>query len=237
MSLNFSSLYIEHKNKELNWLATDSEERFQQNSKFRLKELKFFGWLDKKITYKFNSHGFRCDEFSDQDSIMFLGGSDTLGLGLPLEESWSWLIANKLNLKFVNLGLDGGSADTAFRMCLGYIDKVKPKIVVYNRPPMSRLELIYKNRPVSVCLTGYSEYSDNEYIQNFLLDETNIALNYEKNLLAMRMLCLERNIKFVYFNNFEDEITSLSKTDYARDLIHYGTIHNSEFFNYAIEKF
>lgn len=234
--LNFTSLYDEHKNKELFWLATDSEERFKQNSKFRINELKFFGWLDKKITYRFNSLGFRCNEFSNKDSIMFLGGSDTLGLALPLEETWSYMIADALHLEFVNLGLDGGSADTSFRMCRGYIDRIKPKIVVYNQPPMSRLEMIYKSKPVNVCLTGYSEYSNSEYIQHFLLDETNIALNYEKNLLAIKMLCSDRGIKFVHFDNFETKISPLSKTDYARDLMHYGTLHNSEFFKFAMSK-
>ena len=58
--------YLEHANQEISWCPMDTLKLFVEN--MSRKEKKFllmeYGWIDSKFTYKFNSHGFRCQEFS-----------------------------------------------------------------------------------------------------------------------------------------------------------------------------
>jgi hypothetical protein len=119
----------------------DTEQLYHKNLRDNYEELEKYGWIDRTILYKFNSLGFRCEEFTDDPSIMFLGCSHTQGIGLPIESIWPTIVSNELNLKCVNLGQAGCSSDTAFRLLHGYIDKINPKIVVYMDPPGMRFEL------------------------------------------------------------------------------------------------
>jgi hypothetical protein len=233
----FTSFYFNLANRELNWLVSDTEENYKNNLKDRYFALKINGWLDKKITYKFNSLGFRSDEFTNDPTAMFLGCSNTMGVGLPVEETWANIVAKTLNLNYANLAIGGGSPDLAFRMCLGYIDKVKPKIVFYREPPPGRLELMTvagRNGVVGeqLFLGQLDPNYDDKFLLKYAAEQSNILLNYQKNSLAIQSLCLERNIKFVFL---EDK-PQIKADDLARDLAHFGTKYNKEFSSYALSK-
>lgn len=237
--VNFTSYYKKHASQELSWLISDGRDLFEFNLKNRYDDLKRFGWLDKKITYKFNSMGFRCEEFTDQPSAMFLGCSMTVGIGLPVEETWPSIVSKSLNLQCANLGIGGSSPDTAFRMCLGYIDKIKPKVVVYNQPPPGRLEIINSEQePSAVNLIVKDlpvDYLD-DYLKKYIIDISNFNVNYLKNYFAIKLLCEERNIKFVSFGNFKKRGIGMpwNPDDLARDLIHPGTRQNRDFASYVL---
>lgn len=231
--LDFSSPYYQHAGKELLWLPADDHGRYTDHLRSRRYELKMFGWLEKKVTYKFNSLGFRCNEFTDQPTAMFLGCSFTVGIGMPIEELWAELVAKELNLACANFGIGGAAPDCAFRMCLGYIDKIKPKIVIYNQPPPARLEVVTTPKTRNIQLHDGQEYSS-KFIDDFLIHDTNIELNRIKNLLAIESLCQERNIKFLYFDNYTDDFSPLARSDLARDLMHFGTVHNAEFAKHVL---
>jgi hypothetical protein len=233
---DFSSPYSQYANKELLWLPTDSHERYMENRWTQKYKLEMYGWLEKKITYKFNSLGFRCNEFADQPTAMFLGCSNTVGVGMPVEELWAELVAKELNLACANFGIGGGASDCAFRMCLGYIDKIKPKIVIYNQPPGARLEVVTSPQTRNVILSDTEHEYVSKFTNDFLMHDTNIEMNRTKNLLAIKFLCHERNIKFAYFDNYQEEFSPLARSDYARDLMHFGTIHNAEFAKHVLSK-
>lgn len=239
MPNNFNSIYKHYANQELKWLTADTEERYHDNIKNRYDDLKRFGWLEKSITYKFNSYGFRCDEFSDRPTAMFLGCSNTVGVGIPYENTWAYIVSKELNLECANLGLGGGSSDSAFRMCLGYIDIVKPKLVVYNQPPAARLEIINdRNDGVieNFQLFNYEHryFQPHGYIGDYISCKTNINMNKTKNLLAIKYLCHERNIKFLYFDNYGENFGPVADRDMARDLMHPGILHNAEFAEHVL---
>jgi len=237
-NIDFKSFYIEFANQELNWLPMDTEFHYKDNLESNRHLLEKYKWLDKKITYKFNSLGFRCDEFTDEPTAMFLGCSNTIGIGLPVEETWASIVAKNLNLKCANLAIGGGSADTAFRMCLGYIDQVKPKIVIYNVPPVGRLELLGVNKfwESQIFLRDLDPKSDDKFLLRFAAYKSNELLNYKKNLYGIKFLCMERNIKFLHFENYLSHFSLRACQDKARDLSHYGTMHNAEFARHVLSK-
>lgn len=213
---NYNSYYKAFANKSIDWVPMDTKELYTKNIKYRYNELKDNGWIDNSFNYTFNSHGFRCKEFSDDPTIMFLGCSFTFGIGLPIETIWSSLVANQLNLHNANLAIGGGSLDTAFRLCHGYIDIVKPKIVVLMVPPGIRFEILADTNIV-LLNANHPMYSDTFKI--WASDDNNNYFNTEKNILAIENLCLKRNIK--YMTVHANDLCRHAK-DLARDLSHCG---------------
>lgn len=236
MQINFDSIYKKHSNLILDWLPMDTKDRYEKNLISNYEKLKENNWIDNKFTYKFNSLGFRCDEFTNDPTIMFLGCSYTCGIGLPLETIWPEIVAKHFNMKSANFGVGGGAADTAFRYCLGYIDSIKPKAVVYLKPEGTRLEIAIDNEIVPINVYSYKANDYNVLIRQFFKlwligEENNSYFNNEKNSLAMRYLCSIRNIPFVELN-FKKMIT----LDLARDLGHDGVKSHTNFSRYAIEE-
>jgi hypothetical protein len=86
----------------LQWLPSDTEELFIKNKEKRLEELKTGGWLNTEIEYSFNNYGFRSEEFDTTPSILYLGCSFTVGIGLRIEHTWPYLVSTAMNLKCFN---------------------------------------------------------------------------------------------------------------------------------------
>ena len=129
-------------NQEILWHGTDSEELYQKNLRRNQSHLEQYNWIDRSITYKFNSHGFRADKFDSTDpGVMFIGCSHTLGVGLPVESTWAHIVSSELKLKNYNLGIGGSSNDTAFRLVHYWIDQLRPDLVIFLSADRTRLEL------------------------------------------------------------------------------------------------
>jgi hypothetical protein len=230
---NYSSKDIDLANTSVPWHGSDSESSYKKNLKERPSILELHDWIGKSFNYSFNSNGFRCDEFTSDPTVMCLGGSTTLGAGLPIENVWTELVAKELNMKCANLGQGGGSFDTAFRFCVGYIDKIKPKIVIFLQPPSIRWELVSDNNIYHLgnWLLRLEKFPFTEYMKEYMIDENNNYFNTYKNLLAIELLCNQRQIKFLTFEKFGHV-----KDDLARDLKHPGIRTNLQFANTVISK-
>lgn len=205
-------------NTELLWYPYDDEETYQKNLVTHKDDLIRLGWLDRKITYKFNSVGHRSDEFQD-NSIIFLGCSITFGIGLPLEYIYPTIVSNALSLPCSNLSVSGSSNDTAFRLAEYWLPKLKPKIVIIMSPDKSRLELLGKE------ITNFrvnAHSMNNLFYQRWLMDEENARLNQSKNILAVKSICTELGIKFLPFTVEQD--FCFIESDLARDLSHPGRL-------------
>jgi hypothetical protein len=228
--INIKSPYSNYANQILYWLPMDTEILYQINLREHKEKIILNGWLDFKITYKFNSHGFRCEEFSESPSIMTIGCSNTCGIGLPIEHTWSNIVANNLNLHLSNLGIGGYSNDTAFRLCYGWIDKIKPKVLIFLQTPPSRSEIVTPTSFNTVCARNHSKYE--KFYKDWISDESNDQLNSLKNSLAVQQLCSSRGIKFLSFNS--DTFRSF-EIDKARDLTHCGTKSNFAFSQHVLK--
>lgn len=222
VKLNFNSPYLQYANQTLSWLPMDTEERYQLHLKTHYEQLRENGWIDNSFDYRFNSYGFRCQEFNNVDNMMFLGCSLTVGIGIPEKNRWTDIIANKLNLRCFNLGIGGSSSDTAFRLFYGWIDKLKPKIVVFARPPGIRFEIVLPEK--IEAFNVYYSMNDREFMEKWISDETNNHMNFLKNKLSIEYICKQKNIKFVFL-----EHPIHARQDLGRDLSHPGIISNKLF--------
>jgi hypothetical protein len=216
-------------NQEVEWLDPDSEEMYQNNLVTSLIPLQYHNQFGKHFTYKFNSYGFRADEFDSAGSnVMSLGCSHTLGVGVPYESTWAHIVSNELKLKNYNLGVGGASNDTAFRLAYQWIDKLKPNIVIFLSTEPTRFELhtnahVDYNEIHNISVWNFEHYKHTkEFMQHWYSDDTNSNMNYLKNMLAIKQLCDNRGIKYLHeeiLNIYEQKIFA---KDHARDLIHFG---------------
>lgn len=221
----------------LDWLPTDTEESFHrlmQDPEHR----QYFaeqGW-DKPgaITYKMNSYGFRCEEFTGGPYLLALGCSFTLGTGLPIQDTWSSLVGQALGLKVANISWGGNSADTCFRMAEYWVPELKPDLVIMLTPPVHRFELLLEFEsikhlqplPVETFMpTGPSElFKDDNYIKHWFLNNENSRLNKLKNELAVKQICVENNVPCMIFDAIEAFGKPREELGYARDHMHAGSI-------------
>lgn len=209
--------YLNFCNKEVDWLPSDTEERYLEHLKTHWGSLNVNGWIDNPyFTYKFNSHGFRSDEFSHEPSVVFLGCSHTTGIGLPAEDTWPRIIAKELNLKCFNLGIGASSNDTAFRLANHYIPQLKPKLVIWLSTDISRIEL----HTLSNAVENHGAWTENGgyFLDNWLTNPINGEANFLRNSLAIEYICKQHNIKFVH----DTALRHMARQDLARDLMHCG---------------
>ena len=209
------------------------EELYQKNLIKNRSQLEQYNWIDRPITYRFNSHGFRADEFDlTNPSVMFVGCSHTLGMGLPVESTWAHRVSAELKLKNYNLGVGGASNDTAFRLAHNWIDQLKPDVVVFLSTERTRLELHIDDGllyDLSVWPVGFPIVDT--FMQGWHSNDTNSNMNYLKNTLAIKQLCSDRRIKYI-----QQEALSITMTDRARDLQHYGEITNRRIADILLDK-
>lgn len=215
----------------------DTEKLYLQNlSKFNGEN----NWKDVDISYDFNSYGFRCDEFTSDNNIVFLGCSHTLGVGLPLENTFAYNVSKSLNLKMCNLGKGGGALDTCFRLAYYWLNILQPKIVVCQMPEETRLELRDNLSNVENVdlwrIESLLHYTHRFYKRHWVRFPEQYILHQHKNLLAIKSLCQQLNIKLVVLDqNILTSITSRDR-DYARDLAHYGHKTHKQLANIVLGK-
>ena len=231
--INFKSDYIQYAKSVQYWLPMDTEELYQYNLKHNRHLLEEHKWIDAEIKYEFNSYGFRCDEFSSDPTAMFLGCSFTCGIGLPKQMIWPEILSQHLGLRCANLGIGGGSPDTAFRLCLGYIELIKPKILFYLEPPEGRVELVSDIE--SINITASCDNNDKNIANFYKLwiqgGYHNVKLNALKNALSIQKLCDNIDIP-CYILSMVDFL----KLDLARDLVHGGAFSHAAFANKIFDR-
>lgn len=179
------------------------------------------------ITYAYNSRGFRDREFDNAPSGIALGCSFTEGVGIPAENTWPSQLANLLKTNIWNLGVGGGSLDTAFNLLEYYIDELNVQFVVLCAPFKDRFEFFCNENPnriqagyLSVWPTFYETF-----FKEWFTTEKNSVINQRKNILAMQQLCNQRNIPFYYLH----AATDFRLDRKARDCTHPGADASLEF--------
>ena len=93
---------------------------------------KHFENYTKKISYQYNSKGFRDNEWPDDLSnvIWCLGDSFTVGIGQPFEEIWPQLLSKKIKKPCINLGQDRCSNDTLSLRATELVKTFKPSQII-----------------------------------------------------------------------------------------------------------
>jgi len=220
---------------ELEWLPTDTKENFArlmqdpEHQKYFAK----LGWDQPgAITYKINSEGFRGEEFDyENPSMISLGCSFTIGIGLPVDVIWPTLVSRATGLKLANLAWGGNSTDTCFRLAEYWIPRLRPSLVAVLAPPANRIEIMLSDNqyrlPVDVIMpeTKSALFSSNDmFLKHWHLNDENSRLNQLKNCLAIQQLCAIHNIPCLIEKANEHMHWSREEIGYARDYMHGGPI-------------
>jgi len=177
----------------LDWCNTDQPDNADPN------------W-ETPIDYRFNSYGFRDEEFErDEHSIVCIGGSQSFGVGVALEDTWPYLLGKLLNTKTYNLSVPAGSMDAIYRVLSQWLPEINPMAVCVVEPPHARRELF--------TLSGHTNigiWADEKY-HMMIESKDEVNLNIDRNKAAINFL--HDN---VFFQN-EVIVDTL-----ARDKLHMG---------------
>lgn len=230
--LYYRPLSYDLRNTTVNWYPMDNLHQFQKFMAERPEEAEV--WRDQTIEYTFNSDGFRSPEFTDEPCIMFLGCSNTMGLALHVEQRWSTLVCKELGLREANLAVAGSSPDTAFRMTLGYLQQLNPRVIILRRPPDGRFESLRFDSSKNCRLADPKLIKNNLLMRDWVVSDQWIEMNWQRNIRAIQQLAQERSIPFLWDlgrPNFTGE-----SLDWARDGCHRGPKNNRFYADYMINR-
>lgn len=222
------------------WSGTDSQGLFLANLANPVKKqmLTQLGWDSCNISYQYNSHGFRCDEFDDRPCGLALGCSHTHGVGLPVDCTWSHLLTQLTGTHVWNLGSGGAAIDTVFRIFDCYVTRLLPKFVCVLVPPLERFE--YKNFENGFpIISVYDHHGQDKFAKEWLCQDHNSQHNTRKTLLAMAKICDDLGIPFIVNDSSDPKglhHTNGLQPDLARDLQHSGTIYQKYHADYMHNK-
>ena len=233
--------YSNLKNTVTDWHPTDTEARFHDMMQDPAHRAYFAeqGWHKPGgITYSFNSHGFRSEEFDPTaDNLVALGCSFTMGIGLPLKDIWPTKLGQALNLRVCNLAWGGASSDRCFRMAEYWVPHLRPKLVVLLNPPRGRLEVVVDEETGETQDIIPSDNHADQFVKQWLSVDTNQQLNNRKNSLAIQALCNTLGITFLSYEADEWMSRSREEAGYARDYMHAGPLGHHTFTERIINDF
>jgi hypothetical protein len=219
------------------WDGTDTLELFHQNCQdpVRRQMLEDYGWLDPSIsiTYRFNQHGFREEEFDDRPCGIALGCSFTDGIGVPKEHAWPSYLSDLTGIKVWNLGLGGSGSDTCFRVMDYWTPVLRPKFIVLLEPPEARLEVQMISGQFDSLLAWHWENNASAsprdvFLRHWFTQDFNSENHHRKNVMAMRYLAQHLNIPFFNYPHMMPQSCYINRHtgDFplARDLGHSGSM-------------
>lgn len=222
---------FESADKILNFSGSDREELYEENLKKMPQDWVYRDY--KKITYKFNSLGFRCEDISNLDFdnyVLFTGCSHTEGVGLALEDTYPYQVSKKLGCDYFNLAIGGTGIDILeYNLITWFLKhKKKPKYVFIQWPDHSRYTGVFPNYDNLIPIGNW--YKEPEF-KTFIASTEITGNSYAKKVLASRVL---RNIidvpiidiQFSGLNSFQPYDLIIKIIDFARDRIHSGIQSN-----------
>ena len=212
-------------------------------------------------TYTYNELGFRGDSIhKDGFKIMSIGDSNTEGVGVNNDETWSAQFSKSItNGVDHNFGVGGRSNDFITRCLITYYNLIKPDLVLIMYTSPQRRELYTKDGGIEPfiphCQWGYAkETEDGRELQNNLTaiqNEYEDFMNWHKNHLLIKYFLESKKCNWLWngwfgippkyeeFNRFDGEYGGWF--DKGVDGIHPGPQHNLNYANrlkkYIIENF
>ncbi len=219
---------------ELKWYGMDSEKRYKK------KPHPVFGPED--ITYRYNSHGYRCPEFEMRNQVqenavhvISVGCSNTFGTGLPEDKTYpavfKELLQNYLGCPVINwnLGMGGGSADYMVRTLTSAIPILKPDLVLLTFTGLDRRECISedarvfpynKNEPINKLVNPELNSIANAY--KTLTSSYNNLLNLFKNYKVCEALCEQFGVIWLFSGFYASEFEGMTHLIHADKLVEPG---------------
>jgi hypothetical protein len=206
--------------------GSDTVEIYENNLK--TKPIDWY-YRTNQISYVRNNNGHRCKNIEDIDLdnyILTIGCSHTEGIGLKLEDTYPYMLSQKMNCDYYNLGIGGIGIDILNYNLVTWFSKIKklPKLLVVQWPHISRITL--ENYPkLNSDTTPYIPHgtwsSDHKELGAFLvlgdkINFFNTGRNLTKRLIHNVADCPIIELSTSY-DNFDQVDLRLTQVDYARD--------------------
>jgi len=194
------------------------------------------------ITYNFNSSGLRMEknlDSIDKKYIIGFGCSHTLGVGVRLEDTWPYILANAMGVDYINSAISGSSiklnAINFFNM-LGTVKNL-PIAVAFAWPSSVRY-CFYSDNEIAFCLPRFIpddhkfKYFGKSYKDLLVTDFHLSEAIFYKNMVYNTCKRLGINYAQVSFDSLDefpniekikiiDSLTSDLNIRYARDVRKY----------------
>ena len=167
---------------------------------------------------------------------MFIGCSHTEGIGLKLEDTYPYLLSNKLDCDYYNLGIAATGIDVLKYNLIIWFTKVKkpPKLLILQWPNSARFTLQnFSESPniasESFCQRGTWSATTYKEIGEFLLLAEQLNFFKTSYTLAKKLIHNISTCPIIEVNTTEDEDTkndvglTLTRIDYARDVQKYNS--------------
>lgn len=212
-------------NIEVEWRDNkDSENEYIKNIKKHPSELAYF--KDRKLLYKFNDYGHRCKNINEIDLdnyILFVGCSHTEGTGNYLEDTFPYIVSEKLKCDYYNLGVKGAGLDVQLHNLTIWILRNKPpKYLVWQWTHEPRFVL----RTEDDRLLPFGIWDTQQKYTDFILAAQDV--NYTGFRRETATVILKNlNIPTIQIDVCSNKNSiPYRKIDMARDVIHYGPQSN-----------
>lgn len=148
----------------------DSLEHCKDKTKFKT--------YHKEILYKYNYMGYRDYEWPNDISKQYwaIGDSFTVGLGQPLEETWSNLLSKKIDKRIINVSMNGASNDWIARRAHYILEYLDPEVIFIQWSYLHRREsldntLLDEHRAIWHSTDSINDLEN--FIDNLKLVESN----------------------------------------------------------------
>ena len=216
--------------------GSDSRELFVSNcaKSNERAELKRYGWLTREIQYKFNSQGFRCDEFDSRENFIALGCSFTEGVGVPVTEAWPAFLSQRVGLHGWNLGIGGTSVLSVARLLVPAIHALAPKFIAVFLPPKQRFDVVEHHGYATTFTPGDNKDAQifhtklaSSYVKSWFANLANAELQFKMVEAYCTQVANEFNIPLIMLGSEETRSSLHAYGDVARDLMHDGPRSNS----------
>lgn len=203
--------------------GSDSLETYENNLKTKPDD---WYYRTNQISYVRNKNGHRCKNIEDielNNYILFTGCSHAEGLGLKLEDTYPYLLSQKMNCDYYNLGIAGTGIDVLNYNLVTWFAKIKkpPKLLVVQWP--NRVRMILENYPKhKIEYTQHGIWSSFfEGIGEFLvlgekINFFNTTKTLTKNIIRTIATCPIIEVTALS-DGFLDSDLKFVQKDYARD--------------------
>jgi hypothetical protein len=181
----------------------------------KCRDKKHYLSFPKKISYKYNSKGFRDEEWpvDMSDVIWCVGDSFTVGIGQPYEETWPYLLGKTLGKRCINLGEDGCSNDTMALRIQEICKLHSPKLIVVMWSYLARRRVNGEN-----VEHDKKDFGVDEDLANFLKNYETVN-SLPTNIINLLIPFAFENIEML--KTKYPNLVCFAQLDYARDHHHF----------------
>jgi len=202
------------------WYKDEVEDLIKKEPKKYKYILQQNGFMDEEgtinwPTYNLNWLGFRSDDWrSGKDGVIFLGCSDTFGVGNYFENTASSIVSKKLGVQNYNLAIPGAGFDQAYRVLKANISDIPGKVVCLIAPEPNRREIFSESKSVLLSPSSWRNGSTKQHVEDFydinslqefyfklMCEKKYTFIQTQKNIDAIKYLCKEYGKHLVILKN------------------------------------